>query len=126
MNACFIGPDFDLDNQYACIYLAQRCIDTPGWSHIKLYQTTNNGRGVWLALNLFYGERAENTRKMVVACVALKTLSWSNKGTFKSNNYATQLINCFKTLKRGGQAKTDEEKVKLLNLMSTSNVAIST
>ena len=82
-------------------YLAQRYIITPGWSHTKRYRTTNNGCGEWLALSLFYGGRAENTRKMVVACAALEMLSWSNKGTFKFNDNETQLINHFKTLERG-------------------------
>ena len=54
-------------------------------------------------------------------------MSWSNKGTFKFNDYATQLISHFDTLERGGQGKTNKEKVmKLLNLMSTNNVAVCT
>ena len=64
---------------------------------------------------------------MEVARAALEQLSWSNEGTFKFNDYATQLINHFDTLERGGQGKTDKEKVmKLLNSISTSNVAICT
>ena len=64
---------------------------------------------------------------MVVARTVLESLSWSNKRTFKSNDYATQLINHFKILERCRQVKTDEAKVmKFLNSMSTSNVAIST
>ena len=64
---------------------------------------------------------------MVIACAALEQLTWSNEGTFKFNDYATQLINHFDTLERGGQGKTDKEKVmKLLNSMNTSNVAMST
>ena len=69
----------------------------------------------------------ENTRKIVVACAALEQLSWSNEGTFKFNDYATQLMNHFNTLERGGQDKTDKEKVmKLLNSKSTNNVAVGT
>ena len=106
-------------------YMAHRCITTSGWSHIKRFQSTKNGRGAWLAVSLFYGGTAEHTRKMVIAHAALETLTWSNKNTFKFNDYATQLINHYKTLDRGGQAKTDEEKVmKLLNSMSTSNVPL--
>ena len=102
--------------------MAQRCINTSGWSHIKIFQSTKNGRGTQLAVSLFYGGTAEHTRKMVVARAALETLTWSNESTFKFNDYATQLINHYKTLDRGGQAKTDEEKVmKLLNSMNTSN-----
>ena len=64
---------------------------------------------------------------MVIACHALDTLTWSNESTFKFNDYVTQLINHFDTLERGGQAKTNEEKMmKLCNSMNTSNVAIST
>ena len=64
---------------------------------------------------------------MVVARAALEHLTWSNKATFKINDYETQLINHFDTLERGGQDKTDKEKVmNFLNSMSTSNVAIST
>ena len=64
---------------------------------------------------------------MVVACATLDLLIWSNEGTLKFNDYVTQLIHHYKTLERVGQAKTDGEKVmKLLSLMSTSNVAIST
>ena len=126
-NTPFLGPDFDADNQRVWTYLAHRRLETPGWSHIKRYQTTNDGRQVWLALGLFYGGRVENTRKIVVACAALEQFSWSNEGTFKFNDYATQLINHFDTLERGGQGKTDEEKVtKLRNSMSTSNGAIGT
>lgn len=80
-----------------------------------------------MALSLFYGGRVENTRKIVVARAALEQLTWSNESTFKFNDYATQLINHFDTLERGGQAKSDQEKVmKLLNSMYTSNVAINT
>ena len=64
---------------------------------------------------------------MVVARAALEQLSWSNEGTFKFNDFVTQLINHFDTLEHGEQGKIDKEKVmKLLNSMSTSNVAIST
>ena len=76
---------------------------------------------------LFYGGRAENTRKIVVTCAALEQLTWFNESTFKFNDYATQLINHSDTLERGGQAKSDQEKVmKLLNSMNTSNVVINT
>ena len=62
-----------------------------------------------------------------IACHALDTLTWSNESTFKFNDYATQLINHYETLERGGQARTDEEKViKLLNSMSSSNVPLQT
>ena len=109
-------------------YLANRCLDTAGWSHIKRYQATTDDRRAWLALSLFYGGRAAKyTRKIVVACAALEQLAWSNKATFKFNDYATQLINHFNTLERSGQAKSDQEKVmKLLDSMNTSNVAINT
>ena len=64
---------------------------------------------------------------MIVACAALEQLSWSKKGTFKFNDYATQLINHINTLERDGQGKTNKEKVmQLLNSMSTSNVVICT
>ena len=70
---------------------------------------------------------AENTRKMVIACHTLETLTWSNENTFKFNDYVTQLINHYKTLDRGGQARTDEEKVvKLLNLTITNNAPLQT
>ena len=58
---------------------------------------------------------------------SLETLTWSNESTFKFNDYPTQLINHYEILERDGQAKTDEEKLmKLLNLMSTSNVPLQT
>ena len=64
---------------------------------------------------------------MVVACAALETLTWSNESIFKFNDYATQLTSHYETLDRGGQAKTDEEKVmKLLNSMNTNNVPVQT
>ena len=54
-------------------------------------------------------------------------MGWSNEGTSNFTDYATQLINHFDTLECGGQAKIDKETVmKLLNSMSTSNVAICT
>ena len=107
--------------------MARRCINTTGWSHIKMFQSTENGRGVWLAVSCFYGGTAEHTRKMVVALAALETLTWSNESTFKFNDYTTQLINYYETLDRDGQAKTDEEKViKLLNSMNTNNVPLQT
>ena len=56
----------------------------------------------------FYRGRAENTRKIVVAHAALEQLTWSNESTFKFNDYATQLINHFNTLERGGQARFGE------------------
>ena len=55
--------------------MAQRCINTSGWSHIKIFQSTKNGRGAWLAVSRFYGETAKHTRKMVVARAALETLT---------------------------------------------------
>ena len=64
---------------------------------------------------------------MVVALSALDTLTWSTKSSFQFNDFATLLINHHKTLDRGGQPKTDEEKVmKLLNSMNTSNVPLLT
>ena len=97
-NAPFFGPDFDADNARVWAYLENWCLDTAGWAHIKQYQATTDGPRAWLALRLFYGGRAENTRKIVVACAALEQLTWSNKSTFKFNDYATQLINHFDTL----------------------------
>ena len=52
---------------------------------------------------------------MVIACAALETLTWSNESSFKFIDYATQLVDHYETLDRGGQPKTDEEKIiKLL------------
>ena len=62
-------------------------------------------------MTLFYGGMTENTRKMVITRHALDTLTWSNESTFKFNDYTTQLINHYKILERGGQARTSEEKV---------------
>ena len=102
--------------------MAQRCIKTAGWSHIKMFQATKNGRRAWLAVSRFYGGTAEHTRKMVVARSALETLTWSNESSFKFNDSATQLVDPYETLDRGGHPKTDEEKVmQLLNSMNTSN-----
>ena len=126
-NALLTGTDFNHDNKRVWTYMAQRCINTSGWSHIKMFQSTKNGRGAWLAVSLIYGRTAEQTRKMVIARAALETLTWSNESTFKFNDYVTQLINHYETVDRGGQAKTDEEKVtKLPNSMNTSNVPLLT
>ena len=92
-----------------------------------MFQQTKDGRRAWLALSAFYGGTAENARKIVVARAALETLTWSNESSFKFNDYATQLVGHFETLDRGGQPKTDEEKViKLLGSMSTNNSFLST
>ena len=104
-NVPFLGPDFDADNARVWAYLAGRVFDTARWAHIKRYQIQTDGRSAWLTLCLFYGGRAENTRKIVVARAALEQLTWSNESTFKFNDYATQLINHFDTLEPGGQAK---------------------
>ena len=126
-NAPFLSPDFDADNARVWAYLANQCFDTARWAHIKRHQTQTDGRRAWLALRLFYGGRAENTRKVVVARAALEQLTWSNESTFKFKDYATQLISHFDTLERGGQAKSDQEKVmKLFDSMNTSHVAINT
>ena len=126
-NAPLTGTDFDHDNKRTWTYMTQRCINTAVWSHIKRSQTASNGRGAWLAVGLFYEGTVENMRKMVTACHALDTLTWLNESTFKFNDYATQLINHYKTLKCGGQARTDEENVmKLLNSMSSSNTPLQT
>ena len=126
-NVPFLGPDFDADNARVWAYLAGRVFDTARWAHIKRYQIQTDGRSAWLTLCLFYGGRAENTRKIVVARAALEQLTWSNESTFKFNDYATQLINHFDTLEPGGQANSDQEKVmNLLNSMNTSDVAINT
>ena len=59
---------------------------------------------------------------MVVARAALDTLTWSNESSFKFIDYATQLVDHYETLDRGGQSKTDEEKIiRLLGSMNTSN-----
>ena len=59
---------------------------------------------------------------MVVARAALETLTWSNESSFKFNDFTTQLVDHYETLDRGGQPKTDEEKImKLLGSMNTSN-----
>ena len=50
--------------------MAQRCIKTPGWSHIKMFQATKNIRGAWLALSRFYEGTAEHARKIVLARLA--------------------------------------------------------
>ena len=41
--ALLIGTDFNLDNKRVWTYMAQCCINTPGWSHIKSFLTTSNG-----------------------------------------------------------------------------------
>ena len=107
--------------------MAQRCINTSGWSHIKMFQSTKNGCGAWLVVSRFYGGTTKHTRKMVVARSALERLTWSNESTFKFNDCAAQLINHYKILDCGGQPKTDEKKVmKLLNSMNTNHVPLQT
>ena len=81
-NAPFTGPDFEQYQLRVWTYLAQRCIDTPGWQIIKTYQRSSNARQAWLDLSLFYGGAVESTRKMTVACAVLKELKWSNEQTF--------------------------------------------
>ena len=126
-HAPLTGTAFIHDNKRTWTYLAARCNDTPAWSHIKMFQRAKDGRRAWLALSAFYGGTAENARKIVVARAALETLTWSNESSFKFNDYATQLVGHFETLDRGGQPKTDEEKViKLLGSMSTNNSFLST
>ena len=52
----------------------------------------------------------------------LDTLTWSIESSFKFIDYATQLVDHYKTLDCGGQPKTDEEKIiKLLDLMNTNS-----
>ena len=46
-HAPLTGTDFTHDNKRVWTYMAQRCIKTPGWSHIKMFQATKNGRGAW-------------------------------------------------------------------------------
>ena len=91
------GADFNHDNKRVWTSLAQRCIKTSGWSHIKMFQATKNGRGAWLALSRFCGGTAEHERKMVVARSALETLIWLNENSFKFNNFATQLVDHYET-----------------------------
>ena len=88
-NAPFLGPDFDADQLLVWTHLTQQYLETPSWAHIQRYQATSNDCQAWLALSLFYGGKAENTRKMVVALAALEQLHWSNEETFKFNDYAT-------------------------------------
>ena len=64
---------------------------------------------------------------MVVARSALDTLTWSNESSFKFNDFATQLVDHYETLDRGGQPKTDEGKVmKLLDSMNTNHFPLQT
>ena len=66
-------------------------------------------------------------RKMVFSRAALQTLTWSNESSFKFIDYAMQLVDHYKTLDRGGQPKTDKEKViKLLSGMNTSDGSLIT
>ena len=126
-HAPLTGTDFTHDNRRVWTYTVQRCIKSPGWSHIKMFQATKNGRGAWLALSRFYGGTAEHARKILVARAALETLTWSNKSSLKFNDFATQLVDHYETLDCGGQPKTDEEIVmKLLNSMNTNNAYLPT
>ena len=66
-------------------------------------------------------------RKMLFARAALATLTWSNESSFKFSDYATQLVDHYETLDRGGQPKTDKEKViKLLGGMNTNDNSLIT
>ena len=101
-HAPFTGTAFTHDNKRVWTYLAARCNSTHAWSHIKMFQRAKDGRRAWLALSSFYGGSAENARKMVVARAALEELTWSNESSFKFSDYATQLVDHYKTLDRGG------------------------
>ena len=72
-HAPLTGTDFNQDNKRVWTYMAQRCINTSGWSHIKMFKSTKNGLGTWVAVIRFYGGTAEHTREMVVTCSALET-----------------------------------------------------
>ena len=66
-------------------------------------------------------------RKIIVARAALETLTWPNEYSFKFIEYATQLVDHYKTLDHGGQPKTDEEKIiKLLGSMNTNDGSLQT
>ena len=67
----------------------------------------------------------KNTRKMTVACPALKELKWSNEVIFKFNFFATQTTGHYNSLARGRQGVSNQEIViQLLELMNTNSVAI--
>ena len=87
-----------------------------------MFQRAKDVHRAWRVLSSFYGGSAENARKIVVARVALEALTWSNESSFKFIDYATQLVDHYETLNRGGQPKTDEEKIiKLLGSMNTNS-----
>ena len=47
--------------------MAQRCIKTAGWSHIKMSESTKNGRGAWLAVSRFcYNLKSKLTRVLII------------------------------------------------------------
>ena len=92
-----------------------------------MFQRSKDGRSAWLALSAFYGGPSENARKIVFACAALETLTWSNESSFKFIDYATQLVDHYKTLDCSGQPKIDKEKViKLLGGMNTNDGSLIT
>ena len=46
-NAPFTGAEFEIDQLRVWTYIAQRCLNTPGWQHIQQYQAIGNGRQAW-------------------------------------------------------------------------------
>ena len=92
-------------------YLAQRVIVTPGWNVIKTYQPTTNAPQAWLDLQTFYAGPVESWKKLIVARAALKILRYKSEETFTFASYASQMMQHFYTLERGGQG---ESKVHIL------------
>ena len=109
------GPAFEADNHAAWAILANLTHNTDAGKNIRQFATSSDFVSAYTALRLFYDGPAERSRRVLDATETLKTLKYKgDENTFPFTRFLTNFNELILTLEKGGQFKSDNEKLLLL------------
>jgi hypothetical protein len=109
------GPAFDRDNRAVYHMLKSYLINTDGWTWISGFDTTENGRGTYLAWAGHYNGEGEFNKRAELVEQQVQHLRYKNERAFSFDKYIAALSKAFMTLnKKPHMSKTPYQQVKIL------------
>ena len=121
-----VGEAFDMDSKSVYRLLKSFLVNTPGWTWIESFDTTENGRGAFLAWADHYNGQGELSKRTAMAKARVKNLFYKNERSLPFEKVTEILSKSFSTLdkdpdeRRSGRQKVD----KLLAVIQTTDMEL--
>ena len=128
-NKALTGPHFDRDNVTVYSIYKQWTLQTSGYTWIKQFDQSQNGRAAALAMFAHYDGPGEVKKRKATALDKLKKIHWNNSANFSFEKYTSTLKDLFYILNNSDDQTYREESKQvdfLIEHMNSNNQSVIT